>query len=220
VSVESLAIALNHSRARGTVKLVMLGIANHDGDGGAWPSVQTLARYANVTPRNVQKAIEQLERLGEIRRLVQRGGTHLTADSHRPNLYQVLLQCPPDCDRSSQHRTRRQMGVTRPIEGLAEYGIEGVSDATPPVGFVTPGVSDATPAPLSESTPKPSTQPTTTVPKTKPSDRARAFAPVWPSEKCPGNWKTGAHEKAAHGRCQWCHEAPTAHVDTTTGEVR
>ncbi len=96
-----MAIALRHSRAKGTAKVVMIGIANHDGDGGSWPSIDTLADYANVDPRSVQRAIDQLEKLGEVRRIVQGGGTHLTADAHRPNLYEVLLRCPVDCDRTA-----------------------------------------------------------------------------------------------------------------------
>lgn len=108
MSIESLAIALNHSRATGTAKVVMLGIANHDGDGGAWPTVATLARYANVHPRKVSEALKRLEELGEIRRIIQQGGDHSIADSRRPNLYRVLLQCPADCDRTSNHRTARR----------------------------------------------------------------------------------------------------------------
>lgn len=103
-----MAIVLHHSKAKGTAKLVLVGIANHAGDGGAWPAVTTLARYANVTERNVQKAIEQLIGMGELTRHVQRGGT---LDSHahdweRPNRYDILLSCPAWCDRTPHHRPR------------------------------------------------------------------------------------------------------------------
>jgi hypothetical protein len=125
VSVESLAVALHHSRAKGAAKLVLIGIANHDGDGGAWPSVATLAKYAAVTPRNVQKAVADLERLGEVRRMVGQGGTHLTADHMRPNLYQFILRCPTTCDRSGQHRER---GATLLVDLP-----DPLSQATPPV---------------------------------------------------------------------------------------
>ena len=97
-------IVLHHSQAKGTDKLVLLGIANHDGDGGAWPSMATLAKYANVTVRNARVAVQRLVELGEVQRSVMSGGTHRTADHLRPNLYRILLQCPPGCDRSSQHR--------------------------------------------------------------------------------------------------------------------
>lgn len=136
-----MAIALHHSRATGTAKLVLIGIANHEGDGGAWPSVATLAKYANVTVRNVQTALAKLEELGEIRRFIQQGGDWRTQNAQRPNRYEVTLTCPPECDRTTAHRCAGQATPT------------GVSEATPGVGGDTRGVS--------ESTPKPPVNPTT-----------------------------------------------------------
>lgn len=106
MSVESLAIALHHSRAQGTARLVLLGIANHDGDNGAWPSLATLAKYAGgVSERTVRRALRDLEDLGEIRTDHNAGGVAATRPDLRPNLYHVLLRCPADCDRTSAHRT-------------------------------------------------------------------------------------------------------------------
>jgi hypothetical protein len=104
MSVEAMALALHHSKAKGTAKVVLLGIANHDGDGGAWPSIPTLAAYANVTERNVQKSIDGLLEAGEIRRFVQAGGLRDTPAFDRPNLYHVTLSCPINCDRTTAHR--------------------------------------------------------------------------------------------------------------------
>ena len=98
-----MSIVLHHSRASGTAKVVLLGIANHDGDGGAWPAIGTLMKYANVTRGNVQKAIARLEELGEIRRHRQDGGTASMLDHLRPNRYEITLRCPPGCDRSNRH---------------------------------------------------------------------------------------------------------------------
>jgi len=115
VSIESLSIAMNHSRATGTARLVLLGIANHDGDGGSWPSVARLQRYAGgADRRTVQRAIDRLEALGEVRRIIQQGGDHNTADDRRPNLYRVLLQCPHDCDRTANHNTSRTVQTMLP----------------------------------------------------------------------------------------------------------
>lgn len=139
MSVESITIALHHSRATGTAKLVLIGIANHDGDGGAWPSVATLARYAGTTARNVQKALARLTELGEIRRIVQGGGNFQTADHMRPNLYHFTLGCPPACDRSKSHRVRHTE-----LPGVIP---NPPSDATPPVASDTRPPSDATPEP-------------------------------------------------------------------------
>lgn len=156
MSIESIAIALNHSRAKGTAKLVLLGIANHDGDGGAWPSVGTLARYANVSRQNVQKALVALEGLGEIRRHVSQGGDHNTADYHRPNLYEITLRCPQTCDRTKNHRTQSALEIA------PDYP---ASVARPPL------VSEAPPASLAR--PKPSLNPTTKYTETNSSYRAR-----------------------------------------------
>lgn len=108
MSVESLAAVLHHSRARGTVKLVMVGIANHDGDGGSYPAVSTLARYANCEPRTVQRALERLVSLGELAVEVQEGGSRDVPDHRRPNRYHVRVACPPWCDRTTQHRDTRE----------------------------------------------------------------------------------------------------------------
>lgn len=118
MSVESFAIALNHSRAEGRTHLVLIGIANHDGDGGSWPSVAKLARYSKQTPRGVQKALAKLEELGEIRRHVQAGGDHRIEAHRRPNRYDFLLTCPADCDRTTNHNTRRDWHELNLSEGV------------------------------------------------------------------------------------------------------
>lgn len=114
-----MAIVLHHSRAKGTAKLVLLGIANHDGDGGAWPTIDTLARYANCDRRNVQRALDQLEQLHEVQRIYQAGGDHSIADHRRPNRYQIRLTCPPSCDRSKHHRTSRELPFDDLSTGVA-----------------------------------------------------------------------------------------------------
>jgi len=81
-----------------TAKLILLGIANHDGDGGSWPSVKTLARYANTSPRNAQKHIRSLEEFGIIERDLNAGGTHRTAPHARPNLYRIIWTPPVTSD--------------------------------------------------------------------------------------------------------------------------
>jgi len=111
MSVEALAIVLHHSRSRGTDKVVLLGIANHDGDGGSWPTIATLAKYANVDPRNVRAALRRLETAGEIRTHLGDGGTRRTAEHERPNRYEILVRCPAGCDGTSQHRTPEQGGM-------------------------------------------------------------------------------------------------------------
>lgn len=137
MSIESISIALHHSRATGAAKLVLIGIANHDGDGGAWPSVATLAKYAGVDPRSVQRAVKRLEQLREVRRFVQAGGDHRVPEHERPNRYQFLLACPPECDRSSRHRTQRQVTLDIEIDPLTPASPGDTSVTPPPDTSVT-----------------------------------------------------------------------------------
>lgn len=156
MSVEAIAVALHHSRAKGVAKLVLIGIANHLGDGGAWPSVATLARYANVEPRNVQRALTDLEQLHEIRRHIQRGGMPWTANHRRPNRYEFLLACPPGCDRSVNHAMKAaHVPLEIDLAEVAEDSGNGVTEASPHGvtetswgdGGVTGGVTEASPEP-------------------------------------------------------------------------
>lgn len=103
MSIEAMAIALNHSKAKGAAKIVLLGICNHinpDND-GAWPSQERLADYANISDRAVRYAIEQLVELGEIRFEVAAGNSR---NQYKPNRYWLTLNCPDDCDKSASHR--------------------------------------------------------------------------------------------------------------------
>ncbi len=176
-------VCLHHSRATGTAKIVLLGIANHDGDGGAWPSVDTLARYANVHRRNVQKAIDTLVRLHEIEVVLQGGGQAWIADSHRPNLYRITLECPSTCDRSRNHRSRRAARL--------DLFDSGVAVAPPGGEFVASGVAVAPP--------EPSTKPTTRLNK-EPHHFAR-------ERECPVSDRispTGKHVRLDTGCCLNC----------------
>lgn len=110
MSVEALATTLHHSKASGTTKLVLLGIANQEGDGGSFPKTATLAKYANVHPRRIPAAIAKLVELGELRVEYKEGGDRRMPDYLRPNVYEVLVECPPGCDRTKQHRVRDEDG--------------------------------------------------------------------------------------------------------------
>lgn len=112
MSVEALAIALNHSKARGAAKVVLLGIANHinpDND-GAWPSQARLANYANISERAVRSAIDALVYLGEIRVEV---GAGQSLSQYKPNRYWLTLRCPPECDGTTNHNSRVEVSDDR-----------------------------------------------------------------------------------------------------------
>jgi len=130
MSIESIAACLHHSKATGSDKLVLLGIANHDGDGGAWPSVATLAKYANISERSVQTCIQKLVNMGEIACHVNKGGNAETRSDRRPNRYDILVRCPEECDGSTKHGVKftAQRGEAQRNDGVkfaAERGEAG-----------------------------------------------------------------------------------------------
>lgn len=135
MTVEAMGVVLNYSRATGTTKLVLVGIANHDGDGGAWPSIATLARYANTSERSVQRAIQRLVDMGEVEVHANGGGTLTTPNDRRPNRYTILVRRPVD---------NRDNGVT-PVSPRAVNGVTPVTqrgDAS-----VAHGVTPVSPEP-------------------------------------------------------------------------
>lgn len=136
-------VCLYHSRATGTAKVILLGIANHAGDGGAYPTKETLARYANLNGKTagklVQKHLQTLRSLGEIRVRVQEGGDRDCPEHLRPNRYDILVSCPPWCDRSLNHRdTRRtrQTALLNPVDNTG-VGLDPGCDDVPGPGMQT-----------------------------------------------------------------------------------
>ena len=88
MSIEAVSLVLNNSRATGRAKLVLLGIANHLGDHGAWPSISTLARYANASERSVKRDIQELVELGELKVELQNAPTKT---QYKTNLYWITI---------------------------------------------------------------------------------------------------------------------------------
>lgn len=114
MSVEALSWAIN-APLGGTPKLVLIGLANHasaDFD-EARPSVATLARYAHVDRRTVQRALRKLEEDGWI----QATGTYLLQGRH---------------DRAvTVYRLRGEASFDYGERGV--ISVPHVHDATPPV---------------------------------------------------------------------------------------
>lgn len=102
---KAVAVALHHSQARNTTKLVFIALAHHyDDDGlyGAWPSQATLAKMANCSERTARRAIHELAQLGEIDVLLHQG---VGVDPQRKtNRYRIVLDCPETCDGSPAHK--------------------------------------------------------------------------------------------------------------------
>lgn len=183
-----MAVVMHHSRARGTAKVVLLGIANHAGDGGSYPYVPTLARYANVSERQVQRALEELVALGELQIEYNQGGGRHTRADERPNLYEVLVSCPQGCSGGVQHRvddcdaaeapsggSDDDLNGVTPTSPRDDDGATSMSPREPARGdtTVTPGVTSTSPITVLETIQPPRADPA------PPARRQRQPDPLW-----------------------------------------
>ena len=70
MSIEAMTAVLQNSRAKGSARLVMVALAEHVNgqsvDWVVWPSVNRLAKLANIAPRNVMVHLSKLREMGEI----------------------------------------------------------------------------------------------------------------------------------------------------------
>ena len=76
------------SKSSGRARLVLLSIADHQGQFGAWPSIATIAKLVNASERSVQRDIQELEKSGE---LIVRYRKAPTRGTYKANLYWVNL---------------------------------------------------------------------------------------------------------------------------------
>jgi hypothetical protein len=88
MSIEVMVNVLHNSKAPARAKLILLGIANHQGENGAYPSIATLAKYANCSDRTVKRDLKVLQEMGEL--LVENQAAPVD-NQYRPNLYWVTL---------------------------------------------------------------------------------------------------------------------------------
>ena len=129
MSIEATAWALHQRCPTPTAKLVLLGLANHaHADGtGAWPSVETLAGYADCDRRTVQRSLRALEKEGLAARSDWQP-EHIDA-GRRPVAYDLPLSgrhdAAPDLEEGRHHGARR--GGT----GAAQTVHEPSKDLTP-----------------------------------------------------------------------------------------
>lgn len=116
MSISALTLALYHSQATYSNRLVLIAIANFEGEHGAYPSVDTIGRLAgNLNRRTVQRAIDALVEIGELTEIRRDGIT---------NLYKITIACPGDCDGTSYHRKKKGGGLqTTPVQIVHEGAV-------------------------------------------------------------------------------------------------
>ena len=131
MSIEALTVVLNHSLAKGAVKLILIGIANHinpDND-GAWPSQAKLASYANCSERYVHDAVNELIELGELR-VDARGGK--SSGGNKSNRYWINISCPDDCDGTTNHRIGKPRTLSHETMNSVHETMNSVADTLNP----------------------------------------------------------------------------------------
>jgi len=88
MSVEAMSRVFKHSKASPAAKLVLLAIADHESDRGAWPSERTLSLATNMSERSVRRKVAELVELGELS--VEVNASPI-AGRYKSNLYWVLV---------------------------------------------------------------------------------------------------------------------------------
>jgi hypothetical protein len=99
-------VVFHHSKSTGNDLLVLVAIANYISDDGAWPKVETIAKYARTSTRQVHRSLNSLRELGEIDWITGGGQGQ---GVYRPNLYQLLLTCPDNCSGDWNHSIRQDV---------------------------------------------------------------------------------------------------------------
>ena len=119
-------LAWHHSKAKGIDLLVLMAIANYINDDGAFPKVETLARDARTSPRQVHRSLNSLKELGEID-WVQKAG--MGKGVYKSNLYYITLVCPPNCAGDWNHTSSQNVRS----RGDMVSGLEVTATADKPV---------------------------------------------------------------------------------------
>lgn len=115
MSIEIMNAVWKQSRSDGRARLVLLAIADHQGEIGAWPSISTLAKMVNSSERSVQRDIQYLQSIGELTVEVQNAPTR---QQYKSNLYWVTL---PGVTAGV---TESQSGVTETASGVTARGVQ------------------------------------------------------------------------------------------------
>ncbi len=94
MSTEAMNWVWQHSQAAGTARLVMLALADHaDENWSCYPGLELLATKCRVSERTVERGLDELVDLGELRIDLHCGGSphrRFKSPRHRPNRYVMV----------------------------------------------------------------------------------------------------------------------------------
>jgi hypothetical protein len=122
MSIEIMNAVWRHSKADGRARLVLLAIADHQGEIGAWPSLATLAKMVNASERSVQRDIDYLQNIGELEVHYQQAPTRT---HYKSNLYFVKL---PGVTELPTGVTNTDRGVTNTATGVTAGGVQSLKE--------------------------------------------------------------------------------------------
>ena len=122
MSIEIMNAVWRHSKADGRARLVLLAIADHQGEIGAWPSLATLAKMVNASERSVQRDIDYLQNIGELEVHYQQAPTRT---HYKSNLYFVRL---PGVTELPTGVTKTERGVTNTATGVTAVGVQSLKE--------------------------------------------------------------------------------------------
>lgn len=139
MSIQTMSAVWNHSRSEGRARLVLLAIADHQGEIGAWPSIATLAKMVNASERSVQRDIQELQALGELKVEVQSAPTR---GQYKSNLYWVTLPGVTDSNLPSSGVTENESGVTNTKPGVTAGGVLTLIEPLRETNKINPQIAD------------------------------------------------------------------------------
>jgi hypothetical protein len=122
MSIEIMNAVWRHSKADGRARLVLLAIADHQGEIGAWPSLATIAKMVNASERSVQRDIDYLQNIGELEVHYQQAPTRT---HYKSNLYFVKL---PGVTELPIGVTNTDTGVTNTATGVTTGGVQSLKE--------------------------------------------------------------------------------------------
>lgn len=124
MSIQVMQAVWQHSKSDGRARLVLLAIADHQGEIGAWPSIATLSKMVNASERSVQRDIQHLQNIGELKVEVQNAPTR---NQYKSNLYWVILpgvtELAAGVTDLDSGVTESQSGVTDSASGVTAGGV-------------------------------------------------------------------------------------------------
>jgi hypothetical protein len=120
MSIEIMNAVWRESKSDGRARLVLLAIADHQGELGAWPSLATLAKMVNASERSVQRDIEYLVQIGELEVHYQQAPTR---NHYKSNLYFVKLA---GVTKTETGVTNTASGVTNTETGVTPVGVQSL----------------------------------------------------------------------------------------------